>query len=382
MTRTAPPPLPPADPAHPGDRPAAPRHRSGAVAHMLGMPVATLRVWERRYDVTQPALSPSGQRLYSAADVQRLALLKRLTDLGHAIGSLARLDMAQLQQVADTHAGAAETAAPRVPAPARSAGSAPSRAPGRPWRLAVVGPLLAARLQRRTLQQALSTPAGPAELVASFADLAALAALAAPPAPPDDVVDALLLHLPRLHADTPAALQAALRSAPPALRAAPCVVLYRFGPESVCTALAAQGVAVLREPQPDVALGPWLRGLLQAGGGTAALATAGDDAPVPPRRWDDATLAAVAGASPTLACECPRHVAELLMQLSHFEAYSAECLNLDPADAELHAYLQRVAAGARARFEAALERVARHEGIALPSAASASASASAPTPAP
>ena len=25
-------------------------HRSGAVAHMLRMPVATLRVWERRYD--------------------------------------------------------------------------------------------------------------------------------------------------------------------------------------------------------------------------------------------------------------------------------------------------------------------------------------------
>jgi DNA-binding transcriptional MerR regulator len=379
MARTASPPLPPADTAHPDDAAPAPRHRSGAVAHMLGMPVATLRVWERRYGVTQPALSPSGQRLYSAADVQRLALLKRLTDLGHAIGSLARLDMAQLQQVADTHAGAAETAAPRLvpPAPllavaqARAAGAAliDTTAPSRPWRLAVVGPLLAARLQRRALQQALSTPAGPAELVASFADLAALAA---PPAPPDDVVDALLLHLPRLHADTPAALQAALRSAPPALRAAPCVVLYRFGPESVCTALAAQGVALLREPQPDVTLGPWLRGLLQAAAvapaSTAAALPAEDDAPVPPRRWDDATLAAVAGASPTLACECPRHVAELLMQLSHFEAYSAECLNLDPADAELHAYLQRVAAGARARFEAALERVARHEGLPLPAA--------------
>ena len=39
-------------------------HRSGAVAHMLRMPVATLRVWARRYGLTQPALSPSGQRLY------------------------------------------------------------------------------------------------------------------------------------------------------------------------------------------------------------------------------------------------------------------------------------------------------------------------------
>jgi hypothetical protein len=119
-----------------------------------------------------------------------------------------------------------------------------------------------------------------------------------------------------------------------------------------------------------VALGPWLRGVLRDGAQARPAATcAGDDAPAPARRWDDTTLAAVASAAPTLACECPRHVAELLMQLTQFEAYSAECLNLDPADAELHAYLQRVAAGARARFEAALERLARHEGIALPASA-------------
>ena len=76
--------------------PSGARHRSGAVARMLRMPVATLRVWERRYGVTQAALSPSGQRLYSADDVRRLALLKQLTDVGHAIGSLARLPMAEL----------------------------------------------------------------------------------------------------------------------------------------------------------------------------------------------------------------------------------------------------------------------------------------------
>ncbi|MCY7312929.1 MAG: MerR family transcriptional regulator, partial [Pseudoxanthomonas sp.] len=83
---------------------AASLHRSGAVARMLRMPVATLRVWERRYALTQPELSPGGQRLYSADDVRRLALIKQLTDLGHAIGSLASLDMAHLQRVSATHA--------------------------------------------------------------------------------------------------------------------------------------------------------------------------------------------------------------------------------------------------------------------------------------
>ena len=86
---------------------------------------------------------------------------------------------------------------------------------------------------------------------------------------------------------------------------------------------------------------------------------------MPPRRYDEATLTAVAGLPPALACECPRHVAELLMQLSSFEAYSAGCTRQDTADAELHAYLQQVAGASRVLFEAALERVIRHEGLAL-----------------
>jgi hypothetical protein len=88
--------------------------------------------------------------------------------------------------------------------------------------------------------------------------------------------------------------------------------------------------------------------------------------PVPPRRWDDAALIHFANLSPTIACECPRHVAELLMQLSHFEAYSAECEHRNAADAELHAYLRQVATASRVRFEAALEHVALHEGLLLP----------------
>ena len=58
--------------------------------------------------------------------------------------------------------------------------------------------------------------------------------------------------------------------------------------------------------------------------------------------------------------------AELLVQLSHFEAYSAECEHRNTADAELHAYLRRVVSGSRARFEAALEQVAMYEGLMLP----------------
>ena len=347
--KTSKPLQPPVQP--PADTQAPTGHRSGAVARMLRMPVATLRVWERRYGLTQPALSPSGQRLYSADDVRRLALLKQLTDLGHAIGSLAPLDMAQLQRVASTHAQALATTQ------GRERPDAAPLPPVRAWRLAVIGAVLGQRLRRPALLRRLGRPL---DLLGPFDNAAqAAAALQA------SDVDAVLVRLPQLQAGGLAAIDAAA----PALAGVPKAVLYGFAAEAVCEDLAAAGTALLREPQPDAVLAQWLHTLCMAT--TAPQPAAGNVAfaaqPVPPRRWDDAALADFAGLSSTIACECPRHVAELLVQLSHFEAYSAECENRSPADAELHAYLKQVAADSRARFEAALEHVALHEGLMLPS---------------
>ena len=327
------------------------RHRSGAVARMLRMPVATLRVWERRYGLTQPELSPSGQRLYSADDVRRLALVKQLSDLGHAIGSLAPLDMPQLQRVASTHTHA--LAATQTQERSDAAHVAPVRA----WRLAVIGAALGARLQRPALLRRLGQRVA---LLGPFGDAAQAAT-----ALRSSEVDALLIYEPNLHEGWLASIEAAA----PAFAGVPKAVLFGFAADSVCEALATAGTALLRAPQPDAVVAQWLHVLSMAA--TASRPAAGKQAlptePVPVRRWDDAALVDFASLSSTIACECPRHVAELLVQLSHFEAYSAECEHRSPADAELHAYLGRVAAVSRTRFEAALGHVALHEGLILPS---------------
>lgn len=59
------------------------------------------------------------------------------------------------------------------------------------------------------------------------------------------------------------------------------------------------------------------------------------------------------------------HVAQLLTLLTEFETYSAECVQLSRSDADVHLYLQYTAGKARELFEAALERLALHEGIML-----------------
>ncbi len=335
----------------------SPYYRSGAVARMARMPVSTLRNWEQRYKVVAPATTPTGQRLYSVADVERLALLKQLTDHGHAIGAIAALSAAQLQQVASTHVTivAAGRSTP-VPRPV-------------PWRLVVVGAALARRLQRPAVVQRLGRP----PKVSAFFETLTQAAAAAPPAlaTREQPIDLLLWHTASLHAGALAELKAAAQ----AWGARRTAVVYRFAGAVASEPFASAGVALLREPQDDNALGVWLAALESA---APLLDTelkhrllqddtlwllGGDCAP---RRFDDTTLTDFAGLSSTIACECPRHVAELLMQLSNFEAYSAQCESLSPDDAALHAYLKRVAGASRALFESALERVAIQEGLMLP----------------
>jgi MerR family transcriptional regulator, light-induced transcriptional regulator len=265
-----------------------PRHRSGAVAQMLHMPVATLRVWERRYQVSQAILTASGQRLYSPADVQRLALLKQLTDLGHAIGSLAALDMPELLEVAATHADAENVSQVHRPAPAMQASGA--------WRVAVIGPALARRLQRPALLRHLKRTL---VLLGPF-DNAAQADEALQGVP----VDALLVHEPSLHPDWLARLHAGA----PTLRATPKALLYGFAADATCEALAQAGVVLLREPQNDTVLAQWLQNLLFCSGAATVPAINPSHAkPTPtsaPRRWSDAALAEFVSQSPTIACEC------------------------------------------------------------------------------
>jgi DNA-binding transcriptional MerR regulator len=343
--------------AVPGNVP-SPHYRSGAVARMARMPVSTLRIWEQRYRVVAPVTTPTGQRLYSAADVERVALLKQLTDHGHAIGAIASLSMAQLLQVASTHVTAA--AGVRSPPGSRL----------EPWQLVVVGDGLARRLQRPAVAQRMGRPL---QVHAVFGTLAqATGSAQAAPALREKPVDLLLWQAPGLDPGALTELQAAAQ----AWGARGVAVVYRFAGAAARASFAHAEVALLCEPQDDDALGVGLARLQgpaaqrlaepnkQSIDHDARWLPAGD---APARRFDDAALTDFAGLSSTIACECPRHVAELLMQLSNFEAYSAQCENLSPSDAALHAYLRRVAGASRALFESALERVAIQEGLMLPS---------------
>lgn len=319
---------------------ASPAYRSGAVARLTGIPVETLRVWERRYKVVGPRQSATGRRQYAPEDVTRLTVIKRLVDAGYAIGSIAALDIEQLQSMLQQTT--------RAPTRAQRAPTTPVEDAMQPVRLAVVGEALALRVQRQPM---------PALQVVAVSQNAARA--------PDELrgvrADTLLIELPSVQTEMPQTIRTLARQ----LGAQRIVVEYGYASRQLEQDLRSLGCHLARAPMNMDELNT-LCGALHPSVEPGGTITLKHSQTAPPRRFDNKALAEIATVSVALNCECPHHMADLLVRLGNFETYSAECENRSPADAALHQYLAQITGNARAMMEIALERVVEAEGIALP----------------
>ncbi len=95
------------------------RHPIAVVMRRTRLSAELLRAWERRYGAVTPGRSATGRRLYSDADIERLRLLRQLTDGGRRIGEVAALPLDSLRRLEreDIAARLGEESAP-VPVPA------------------------------------------------------------------------------------------------------------------------------------------------------------------------------------------------------------------------------------------------------------------------
>jgi MerR family transcriptional regulator, light-induced transcriptional regulator len=71
----------------------------GALSRATGVPVDTLRTWERRYGFPKPERTPTGQRRYAARAVERLRFVKQAIDHGHRASSVVPLSERALARV-------------------------------------------------------------------------------------------------------------------------------------------------------------------------------------------------------------------------------------------------------------------------------------------
>jgi DNA-binding transcriptional MerR regulator/methylmalonyl-CoA mutase cobalamin-binding subunit len=69
--------------------------RIGELSRRVGVPVESLRAWERRYGLLEPSRTPGGFRLYGEDDVARVLAMRANLDRGLAAAEAARLALAE-----------------------------------------------------------------------------------------------------------------------------------------------------------------------------------------------------------------------------------------------------------------------------------------------
>jgi len=70
-------------------------------ASRTGVPEATLRAWERRYELLDPGRTPGGYRLYSPADERRVVAMQAHMSRGIAAAEASALALAEARPVLD-----------------------------------------------------------------------------------------------------------------------------------------------------------------------------------------------------------------------------------------------------------------------------------------
>ena len=84
------------------------------VARRTGLSAHVIRIWEKRYRAVEPERTEANRRLYSDEQIERLSLLRDITQNGHSIGHVAKLPTEKLRELSkDSHA--TNDRAPRAP---------------------------------------------------------------------------------------------------------------------------------------------------------------------------------------------------------------------------------------------------------------------------
>lgn len=283
----------------------------GAVAQLTQIPAHTLRKWESRHGIAVPIRSDTGRRIYTQDHVEQLQLIKSLVGRGHALAHLAELNIEQLRELAGLH----DQPQARVQLSS----------------LSLVGPNVCWLLSGNGLVQ----HRHPGDLQvwrthSGFNDAEGL--VVESDTLPPDVVDLLL------------SLKTDLKL---------LVVVYKYAARRTIATLQEQGVVTLNGPVEDSDILAQLH-----------IRKAAAFKPTP-QRFSNEELGRIAAMSPGLQCECPNHIAKLLMDITSFEHYSRECIDTDPAEKALHQKLGEISSQARALFEDALIAVATADGIQL-----------------
>ena len=307
------------------------RYRIGTVSRITGIPVDTLRVWERRYAVVKPVRGKQSSRLYSRDDINRLSTIRMLVENGDAIGSIAYLPNETLQD--------------RLHALENVTGEG-QQFQGHSLRVCVYGQVIPLKLKRMTRREPGVDVSGLYHDLAQFESVIQ-----------SEPVDVMVIEYPAIHEDNADEIRRIIRKS----GVQHAIIIYGFSSSDILDSLqdVTRQVCLLQAP---VSLDTLFREI-RKNRSYPDIPTGTPDDGIPPRRFGITELVDITQASNVVKCECPQHLANIILQLTQFETYSALCENRDARDARLHARLRLMTARARNVMESALQEVIEAEGI-------------------
>jgi DNA-binding transcriptional MerR regulator len=298
----------------------------GVVARRTQTHPETIRVWERRYELIVPGRSETGRRLYSENDIAKLTLVKRLTELGHSVSSLAKLSNDELRD--------------RLNA---SLASEPSKYTEQLSKLRVVfaNDALRLRLSRDLLiHEDITVVDFPNKNLSSVMEQRA---------------DIVIVDLVTLNEESLSDVRHYLSET----GCESALVIFNFGTKKSILELEDAGVVCLKGSVAAAEIYRACRSIKP----TLSNSRPALNQPLTSPRFTNEQLSRIAALTSKIACECPNHLAELIINLTAFEKYSSECANRNEEDAQLHSQLNQAAGASRLILEESLIRLMEIEGI-------------------
>jgi len=298
----------------------------GVVARRTQTHPETIRVWERRYELIVPGRSETGRRLYSENDIAKLTLVKRLTELGHSVSSLAKLSNDELRD--------------RLNA---SLASEPSKYTEQLSKLRVVfaNDALRLRLSRDLLiHEDITVVDFPYKNLSSVMEQRA---------------DIVIVDLVTLNEESLSDVRHYLSET----GCESALVIFNFGTKKSILELEDAGVVCLKGSVAAAEIYRACRSIKP----TLSNSRPALNQPLTSPRFTNEQLSRIAALTSKIACECPNHLAELIINLTAFEKYSSECANRNEEDAQLHSQLNQAAGASRLILEESLIRLMEIEGI-------------------
>jgi len=306
----------------------------GAVSRITNIPVDTLRIWERRYNVVVPIRSKNSDRLYQTKDINRLTLLKLLVDHGQSIGTVARLTNDELTERLAIYNNNLT----------RKNNSLNSNV-----NIAVIGEVLSLQLEYSNINTENFSIIG---LYHNHEDFIKNNI--------QQTIDILIIEYPAIHEDDIEKIELLFKNS----GAKKLLLIYGFTNSAAKKLLNNKSFNYVQAP---VSINNLQREISELASITNlkkdTLKNLKLETKALSRTYNNKQLITLSSASSTIKCECPQHLSTMIIKLVQFEQYSKDCVSRYDKDAELHTMLGNMAGHARSILEQSLTKVVEAENL-------------------